>query len=81
MTRSRHGMMAGFLCMRLDSAAQAAEPEKLFALASPEIEDNAMLPLKYAGSDSCGAGSRARTSRRRLPGPIRRRPQKASRSS
>ena len=46
------------------TAAQAAEKKqpgatkpKLFTLTSPAMKDDAMLPVKYAGAETCGAGS------------------------
>jgi hypothetical protein len=38
-------------------ALAAAAKDKLFTLTSPAMKDDAMLPAKYAGADTCGAGS------------------------
>jgi len=38
-------------------AAPAAEKPKLFTLTSPAFKDDQMLPVKYAGAETCGAGS------------------------
>ncbi|HEY3918851.1 MAG TPA: YbhB/YbcL family Raf kinase inhibitor-like protein [Stellaceae bacterium] len=39
------------------TTASAAEKGKLFTLTSPAFKDDAVLPVKYAGAATCGAGS------------------------
>jgi Raf kinase inhibitor-like YbhB/YbcL family protein len=40
--------------------APAAVKEKLFTLTSPAFKDDAMLPVKFTGANTCGAGSKGK---------------------
>jgi Raf kinase inhibitor-like YbhB/YbcL family protein len=66
MTMLRRALVGLMVVALAATAAQAAEKKKpaaatpqpkLFTLTSPAMKDDAMLPVKYAGAETCGAGS------------------------
>jgi Raf kinase inhibitor-like YbhB/YbcL family protein len=56
MASGRIGLWAAAACVIATGAAAAAAP--LFTLSSPAFNDDAVLPLKFAGGKLCGAASK-----------------------